>query len=482
MKRQTKLIIGLALSIISLCFSILLITDAIPTSPKKPKYVFYFIGDGMGFNHILGTEQYNAIKEGKSEVERLNFSEFEVRNFVTNHSTTNLVTDSAAAGTALATGVKTANTHIGVDAEGNKLRNLADVAVEQGYKVGLVTNVGINHATPSCFYGHTADRFGFPKLVDDYIASDVAFIAGSTIMDMKSGPLDPKYERVTTAQLADRIRQSGKVEFCTEVEQAASVAGKRVVLVANDKKNKHVPYVIDREEDDKHTLLNHSKAAIEYLSREAKDGFFLMIEGGKLDYVAHEQDAVATFCEVNEFAECVDLALAFAKQYPDETLIVVTSDHETGGMALGWDNYEIRMNLLTAQKHSTMYVTDTIQQMRAAGKRNWNDYKQVLSDSFGLWSHVPVTKEEEALLKHDFYNIFLKYGPMVHGLYNKNERLVYDAIRILNRRASIDWTSFYHTGQYTPLYAKGVGERKFLDCRDQTEIPRTIASLMGGQL
>ena len=80
----------------------------------KPKYIFYFIGDGMSFNHILGTEQYNAAKEGKSEVERLNFSKFPVRNFVTNYSTSNLVTDSAAAGTALASGVKTANASIGI--------------------------------------------------------------------------------------------------------------------------------------------------------------------------------------------------------------------------------------------------------------------------------------------------------------------------------------------------------------------------------
>ena len=76
----------------------------------------------------------------------------------------------------------------------------------------------------------------------------------------------------------------------------------------------------------------------------------------------------------------------------------------------------------------------------------------------------------------------MKYGPMVDGLYNKSEFLVYDAIRILNKAASIDWTSLYHTGMYTPLFAKGVGEQKFLDCRDQTDIPKTIASLMGGQL
>jgi alkaline phosphatase len=243
-----------------------------------------------------------------------------------------------------------------------------------------------------------------------------------------------------------------------------------------------VPYVIDRKGDEEHTLLNHSKAAIEYLAREAKDGFFLMIEEGKLDYAAHEQDAVATFHEVNELARCVDLALAFAAQHPDETLIVVTSDHETGGMALGWDHYEIRMNILAEQKTSALQVTKTFQRMREEGNRNWNDYKKVFSDNLGLWSVVPVTKEEEQLLKHDFYDIFLKYGPMVDGLYNKNEFVVYHALEILNRHASLEWTSLYHTGMYTPLFVKGVGEAKFLDCRDQTEIPKVIATLMGGSL
>ena len=480
MKKSVKFVICcLGFSVACLAIGLLLHLNS-ENETKKPKYVFYFIGDGMSFNHILGTEQYNAAKENKSEVERLNFMRFETRNFVTNYSASNLVTDSAAAGTALATGIKTANAYIGVDINGNELRSLGDVASEMGYKVGLVTNVGINHATPSCFYGHTADRFGFPKLVDDYIASDVAFIAGSTIMDMKSGPSDPKYQPVTTAELAERVRNAGIFLTCN-AEEAGNVQGERVVLVANDKENKHVPYVIDRKGGEL-TLLDCSRAAIKYLSNNSKDGFFLMIEGGKLDYAAHEQDAVTTFHEVNEFAQAVGLALEFAKQHPDETLIVVTSDHETGGMSLGWDHYEIRMNLLTAQKASAIAVTKTIQKMRAEGKRNWSEYKQVLSDSFGLWTLVPVSKEDEAQLKHDFYNIFMKWGPMVDGLYNKSEFLVYDAIRILNKAASIDWTSMYHTGMYTPLFAKGAGEKLFLDCRDQTDIPKTIAKLIGGNL
>lgn len=479
MKKQTKYtLICLCLAVVSLACGVLLLQGGEKT--KKPKYIFYFIGDGMSFNHVLGAEQYNAVKEGKSEIERINFTQFDTRNFVTNYSASNPVTDSAAAGTALATGRKAANSYVGVDAEGNELRNLTDVAAETGYMVGLVTNVGINHATPSCFYGHSSDRFGFPKLVDDYIASSVAFISGSTIMDLKSGPEDAKYQMVTTAELAERIRNAG-INLTLDVEEAANAVGQRVALVANDKENKHVPYVIDRKGGE-FTLLDSSRAAIKYLTNNAKDGFFLMIEGGKLDYAAHEQDAVTTFLEVNEFAAAVGLALEFAKQHPDETLIVVTSDHETGGMALGWDHYEIRMEKFMAQKASAIEMTKIVQKMRAEGKRDWNDYKQALSDNFGLWSLVPVSKEDEAILKKDFYDIFLKYGPMVDGLYNKSEFLVYDAIRMLNKAASIDWTSLYHTGMYTPIYAKGAGEKAFLECRDQTDIPKTIASLMGGEL
>ena len=478
MKKQTKIVlICLALSVVCLGVGLLMHTSERTT---KPKYIFYFIGDGMSFNQILGTEQFFAVKEGKAEVERLNFSKFDTRNFVTNYSASHPVTDSAAAGTALATGCKTANSYIGVDINGNELRNLTDVASEQGYMVGLVTNVGINHATPSSFYGHTSNRYGFPGLVDDYIENPVAFIAGSTIMDLKSGPADYKGVKKSTLELAETIRNAG-ILLTLDAEEAANTKGQRVALVANDKENKHVPYVIDRKGSEL-TLVESTKAAISYLSNNAEKGFFLMVEGGKLDYAAHEQDAVTTFYEVREFAQTIELALEFAKQHPRETLIVVTSDHETGGMALGWDHYEVRMERFMAQKASAIEMTKIIQKMRAEGKRNWSDYKQALSDNLGLWSLVPVSKEDEAQLKHDFYDIFMKYGPMVDGLYNKSEFLVYDAMRILNLSASIDWTSMYHTGMYTPIFANGVGEKAFLDCRDQTDIPKTIARLMGGEL
>lgn len=478
---MNKRVLNIGLAVVLLLLSAVACVLTYVSNEPQSKYLFYFIGDGMGQNHILATEQYNAAVAGRKEIVPLCFSEFPVHTFVTSYSATNLVTDSAAAGTALATGVKTANTYIGVDAEGVPHRSIAEAAIEEGYAVGLVSNVGINHATPSAFYGHLNDRFGFAKLVDSYIATDIAFIAGSTIMRGKNNSDGSVTANagVTTASLAAKVREAG-ITVTTDPAEAAEATG-RVMLLASDTKDQHIPYAIDRKSD-KHSLVSFTKAAVANLEkRGSKKGFFLMVEGGKLDYAAHEHDAVATFHEVNEFAECVAVAVEFARRHPKETLIVVTADHETGGMSLGWDNYEVRMEKFLGQKCSALALTAEIQKMRDEGKRDWAEYKQVISERLGLWSRVEVTKEEERELRNSFDNIFMKQGPMVDGLYNKNEHLVYLAIRILSRHASLEWTSMLHTSAHTPLYVTGVGAERFFECRDNTDIPKTIATLILSQ-
>lgn len=125
---------------------------------KKAKYVFYFIGDGMGVNQVNGTEMYLAQKEGKIGVESLGFTQFPVVGLATTYSKYNSVTCSAAAGTALATGTKTKNGTIGMDSlQVNPLYSVALKAKEAGKKVGITTSVSIDHATPAAFYAHQSD-------------------------------------------------------------------------------------------------------------------------------------------------------------------------------------------------------------------------------------------------------------------------------------------------------------------------------------
>lgn len=477
MKNRILNVLLIIVALVGISFGVATLLEQ---KPKRPKYLFYFIGDGMSFNHILGTEHYNTAMQGHETTQRLNFTQFPVHTFVTNASASNGTTDSAAAGTALATGHKTNNCYIGVDAEGKSVRSIAEAVAEAGYMVGLVTNVGINHATPSSFYAHTTDRFRIPEMVDDFLASEVDFIAGSTIMAGKGDGTDLR-AGITTATLAEKVRKAGvKVE--TDWQRAAEVEGARVMLLGNDQEDKHIPYAIDRKEGEP-SLTGFVKAAISYLERNApKEGFFLMVESGKLDYSAHEHDAATTFHEVNELAYTVALAQEFAERHPDETLIIVTSDHETGGMSLGWDHYEVRMEQLAEQKTSILATTKRFRQMREAGQKDWADYKRVLTENLGLWSKVKVTDEEERVMRDAFENIFLKYGPLVDGLYNKNEFVTYYACRTLSHHASMKWTTQYHTGMHVPLYVEGSGEECFFDCRDNTDIPKVIARLVGVEL
>ena len=172
-------------------------------SNNQPKYVFYFIGDGMGINQVRGTEIYNQATGNGPEV--INFTQFPVQSYVTTHSASALVTDSAAAGTALATGVKTYNSGMGVDPDGNPLPNLAEWAKASGAGVGVITSVGINHATPAAFYAHVEKRNMYEEISGQFMTAGVDFGAGSTFLMNKKSELTPaKYEKMAEERLLNR--------------------------------------------------------------------------------------------------------------------------------------------------------------------------------------------------------------------------------------------------------------------------------------
>ena len=138
---------------------VLLLLCTFVAGARQPKYIFYFIGDGLGINHIYGTELYNAaVHPDMERGGKLSFTDFPIRSYITNHSSSSLVTDSSAAATALASGVKTVNGYMGVDADVKPAKNLAELLSERGMYVGVATNVAVNHATPSAFFGHDKSR------------------------------------------------------------------------------------------------------------------------------------------------------------------------------------------------------------------------------------------------------------------------------------------------------------------------------------
>lgn len=445
---------------------------------KKAKYVFYFIGDGMGVNQVNGTEMYLAEREGRIGVKPLGFTQFPVVNFATTYSRYNSVTCSAAAGTALATGSKTKNGTIGMDSlQQVPLYSVAVKAKEAGKRVGITTSVSVDHATPSAFYAHQPSRTMYYEIGTDLPKTGFDFYAGA-------GFLQPKSKKDTAApELYGVIESAGyKILRGNEAFEKEYAGTEKAVFIQGEGTAKEcLPYAIDRKEGDL-SLAQVTENAIRFLTQGKNDGFFLMVEGGKIDWACHSNDAATIFREVVDMDEAIGKALEFYRQHPDETLIVVTADHETGGIVLGTGKYALNLQALQHQKLSKEELTHKIQALRAAkgNKVTWEEVRGLLGENLGFWKGVKLNEQQEQQLKEVYKRTFGKGGvKMEKDLYAENELLAAEAIRMLAAVANVGWVSSNHSAGVVPVYAIGAGSRLFSGKLDNTDIPKKIAEAAG---
>ena len=446
------------------------------SSEPKVKYVFYFIGDGMGVNEVIGTNLYNQAN-GQGNV---NFTGFPVVNFITTVSANSLVTDSSAAGTALASGTKIDNGVVGVDPDGNWTGNLTEWAHAAGFGTGVATSVGVNHATPASFVAHSASRNGYEEISLQMIDSPVDFMAGSTFLTNRGSGHDAAY-------FEHKADSAGIAIFKGPAAIRGIDVTKPRVLCLSAKAEDSIPYAIDRKEDDTR-LADFTDAGIRYLeARYGKKGFFFMIEGGKVDYAGHGNDAATCFQEVNDMAESVDLALAFLARHPKQTLIVITADHETGGLMLGSGRYEMHPDRLLRQHASVDALTD---QFRAKffpegqpfKTPTWDAVKAFFAEEVGMWGDVQVSERVEKDLKDIYDQTFGKGGDRnlsEENLYSSNFQIVADVVRALDRAAGYQWSFGSHSGSPVGLYVTGACAEEFNTVKDNAEIAPLIAKLAG---
>ena len=444
---------------------------------QQAKYVFYFIGDGMGVNQVNGTEMYLAEQEGRIGVTPLLFTTFPVASVATTFSTTNSVTDSSAAGTALATGAKTYNGAIGMDDQKNVLQTVAEKAKKAGKRVGVTTSVSVDHATPAAFYAHQPNRSMYYEIALDLPKAGFDFYAGGgflkphTTFDKKKAPsIFPIIEEAgyTVARGLD------------EYQEKATAAKKMVLIQKEGARPDCLPYAIYRKEGDL-TLAQITESAISFLTKEKNKGFFLMVEGGKIDWACHGNDPATAFEEVIDMDNAIKVAYEFYKKHPKETLIVVTADHETGGLGLGTDKYELALKALTYQKQSQDELSRAITDLRKMRKAiNWNEVKELLAEKMGFWKELPLTWEQEKMLRDEYEESFVKkHVVFEESLYARTEPLAVAAKRVMSQIAMVGWTSPNHTAGYVPVYAIGAGSQLFMGKMDNTEIPQRIAKAAG---
>ena len=448
---------------------------------QQAKYVFYFIGDGMGVNQVQGTELFQGEMKGEIAIEPLCFTQFPVSTVATTFSATNGVTDSAAAGTALATGNKTKNGAIGVlkDLE-TPVNSVAVWAKNSGRKVGVATSVSVDHATPAAFYAHEAGRGSYYNIGADLYAAGFDFYAGSDFMDP-----DNKEDKSAKNlyKMADEDGYSIARGYNDYTKKSAK-ADKMILFQSEEASSKDrsaIPYAIDRTEKDL-TLDEITRSAIDFLSKDLSKGFFLMVEGGKIDWACHSNDAATAFREVQDLDKAIRQAYDFYKQHPDETLIVVTADHETGGIVLGTGEYRLNLKALDNQKMSESGFTKVLNTLRKKYKNNvpWESVKTALKENFGFWDEIKLSEEQEKRLVNVYENTLKgQNAKMEKSEYARDEALAAEAKRIVSEIALIGWTSGGHSAGYVPVFAIGAGAENFSGRLDNTQIPALIAKSAG---
>jgi len=394
------------------------------------KNVIFLIGDGMGPNQILLT----SYLEGRE----LYMMQMPYTGLAITYSADSNVTDSAAAGTALASGYKTDNGFIGVLPNGEIVPSIAEVLDEHGYKTGVIATSRITHATPAAYYGHSNDRDAEQVLAEQLVNSNLTVALGGGW-----NYFDPT-RRADRKDLISVAKGNG-FDYITTKQELMAYSGEKVLgLFASS----HMNSVTERTPAEP-LLPEMTAKAIEILSKDDAP-FFLMVEGSQIDWEGHDNDAFGIWKEAVEFDEAVKVALDFAKENPD-TLVVVTADHETGGLGLSTGGYTMDLEMVRNYQKTTDWVV--------ANSQNMEELKSNVKEYYGF----DLSEEEVAYLE---------------AAGNKIEALA----EITSARASIGWTTHDHTGAMVPVFAFGPGAERFVGIMDNTDLPRKIASLLGVEL
>jgi|AGTN01.3.fsa_nt_gi Alkaline phosphatase len=458
---------------------------------EAPKYIFLFIGDGMSYAQVQAAQIYKGSIAGRLEPEPLNFSQFPVVGTNTTYDTTSYIPDSAAAGTAIACGVKTETGTIGMEADGTAAQSIAELLKADGRKIGIVTSTSLNHATPAAFYAHADSRGDYYDIAVQMADSGFDYFGGGGIYQ----PTGSGKDRVNAYTL---LEESGYAIADTkeEIEALGSASGKVYAVSPVLQGSEMLPFAIDAQEGDL-TLADFVRKGIDVL--EGEDGFFMMCEGGKIDPACHANDAAAAIAEVLDFEDAIQQAVNFMGEHPEETLIIITADHETGGMALGYTitEYDTRFEILQAQEASYLKFTAVIEKLKKdTPGLALKDALPVIKEYFGLIAPgapgagdpgnaaYVMTDEEYARLKAAFAEAMKpsaeredsEEATLLYGGYNP---LTVTLTHIMSGKAGIGWTTFYHTATLVPVYAAGEGAALFSGAYDDADIFHKLAAICG---
>ena len=469
------------------------------TGKGTPKYVFVFIGDGMSYPQIQSAAYYtgkdaagivDVVKKSENpsdspEMKALSFYQFPVAGSASTYDATSFAPDSASTATSIFTGYKTHSSSINVDITKKiKYRTIAEQLRDQKkYKIGVISTVNLNHATPAATYAHQASRKSNYPIGQELVSSNFEYFAGGALMD----PQDKNKDKTSIYDLA----KNAGYKVCFDQKSAAALKnGDKVLVIAETLADSDsMSYDNDRKEGE-WALRDYVRKGIEVLDN--KTGFFMMVEGGKVDWACHANDARSSIADTLALSEAVEEAISFYNKHPKETLILVTADHETGGLTIGYagTDYNLFFRTLDSQKISyAKFDSDYV----SGYKKNGTNFEAVMKDVeklFGLkMPGADGSNKNGGLVLTDYelsriktaYEKTIKNdnnrSQMEYDIYGTYEPLTITITHILNAKSGLGWTSNSHTGLPVPVFALGAGQEEFKGFYDNTEIYKKLAEL-----
>jgi alkaline phosphatase len=516
--------------VLSSLILVVLLTGLGAAAENRAKYIFVLIGDGTSIPQRNAAELYlasrnspkdlelavlraenkfpqdNGVADFKPAIRRMLMSTFPGQGFSSTYSANSLITDSSSSGTAIATGHKTRDGVVGMDPTATeKYVSMAKMARDKGMKVGIISTVSIEHATPASFYACSPHRNFYYEIAQQIPESRFNFFGGGGFRQPRGAKNDQK-------DIFEILKEAGYTVYNTREGFDKIKAGDDKVLAINPvlDADAALPYAIDRKEGEI-AFAEFVAKGIEVLDNP--DGFFIMAECGKVDWACHANDAVAAVRDVLTLDEAVKVAYEFYEKHPSETLIVVTGDHETGGMTVGFagTRYDAFLTKLQAQRGSYIAFNTELAAFRKANPdAELKDALPLVESFFGLKRY---DKEETEKLNarakagdaeaYEILGMALKdyemadlekafamsmkdrkdrpAGDDVYYLsYGTYEPFTVTLTHILNHKAGIGWTTYSHTGLPTPVSVVGVGHEQFNGYYDNTDIFKKVVAI--GQL
>ena len=407
----------------------------------RPRNVIFMIPDGCG---------PAAVGLGRMMAGRPLSMDSILVGAVQTRSASSRVTDSAAGGTALATGVKTTNTMAGLDPQGRTLGTLIEAAAARGMAVGLVTTARVTDATPAAFLSHVADRHAEDTIAVQVLEHRLDVLFGGGLRRVLPGGAGG--DRRDGRDLLAEARRHGVRVVTSRAELATPLETPLLGLFAN----RDLDLEVDRDSTRQPSLAELTEEALTLLARRGS-GFLLVVEGALIDGAAHNNDPAALGREVVAYDRALAAALAFARREPG-TLLVASADHETGGLALGLrigeeSAHDMAPESLFTVRASVWSMADSV----LAGA----DPVAVAGQGTGLRG---LTAQEQAELR---------------AAAGSRDRMLGALGNLESRRAGVGWSTGWHTAVDVGLYAFGPGRERFIGLHENTDVARQIAELLG---